>query len=75
MAKEGLKDAYAGWAHDPGIPGGIIFIDNSYPFDVRWESYVHEMHHAITDWDHFIRDTVISPFLEELGEEILEQDE
>ena len=74
MAKEGLKDAYAAWIVDTGLPGGTIFIDNSYPFNTRWDSYIHEIHHAITDWDHYIRDKVITPFLIEVGEDIENED-
>lgn len=68
MAKEGLKDAYAGWEGSQN--GGTIFIDKTLTYHERWSSYIHEMHHAITDWDHYIREIYITPFLIEVGETI-----
>lgn len=65
MVQAGLKDAYAGWEGEHG--GGKIFIDNNLTYNERWSSFVHEMHHALTDWDHYIRETYITPFMIEMG--------
>lgn len=66
----GLNNSYAAWVGGRG--GGTVYIRESLPYHVKWDKLLHEMRHVYNDWEHHIQETVIDPFMIELGRQVIE---
>lgn len=73
FSKEGMKDCIAYWEVENG--GGRIVLRKSRNFGERWGDFSHEMAHCTTDYAHWLGQSIIEPFLVDVGAQLEDMDE